>query len=279
MLSGFNATFNYTTSLSARLVVYDQVINSRWTSESFVLPNLTSTAEALDVANNVSSITVDFPVRKGALTCWTVPKDQLILSYDWYERQNRSGVSVNWPMLNEFYCTGSKTGDMPVATVVNPGDGPFGEWYNPAFDYSNQSSYFSCPTSYGLYGTWQGKKAKELNVVLCWSSIQELQASAQFSMPGWKLQSLQADQKTVRNVSATPDTQLDMANRVFGGSKGNVSTSLDNVFTAFLRNSTTNTIDAGLLQSENWDKMYARINTIYGRAAVCQTFLLLCERL
>ncbi|KAH4044028.1 hypothetical protein HBH69_234610 [Parastagonospora nodorum] len=270
MLSGLNATFNYTTALSARLVVYDQMVSSQWTSESYVLPNLTSTAETTETANNVSSITVDLPVRRGALTCRVVPQDQLVISYEWFKKMNQTGADMNWPMLNQYNCTGSTTNGVPTVSVSNPGDGPFGEWSNFDFDYSNRSSPYNdrpCPTSYGLYGTWQGKKAKELNVVLCWSSVQELQASARFSMPGWRLRSLQADEQTVRNISATPDTQLDMASRVFGGSKGNVSTSLDNVFTAFLRNSTTNTMETSLLQLENWDKLYARMNSVYGRAA------------
>jgi hypothetical protein len=85
-------------------------------------------------------------------------------------------------------------------------------------------------------------------------------------LPGWRLRSLHVDEHTVKNVSTAHDTQVALAERVFSGTEGNTSTTLDEVFTVFLRNSTSNTVDTSLLQYDNFNRMYARINTVYGRA-------------
>jgi hypothetical protein len=267
MLSNLNATSRYSTGLSARLVVYEQMNSPQWTFGPYVLPKLTSTAEGIGSIDNVSSISVDLPVRRGALTCQTIPQDQLTLIYPG-SQSNASGVDVNWPLLDQYSCTYSTliADDKSVMKVTPRQDGPFGEWTYFVVDTSRRKK--QCPTSVGLYGTWQNKRATQLNAVQCWSSVQILYASAQFSMPGWKLRSLQAHESSMRNVSATQDTQVDLDKDVFGGSKGNVSTSLDNVFTAFLHNSTTNTVDTRLVERENWNELYARINGVYGRATV-----------
>jgi hypothetical protein len=270
MSSNLNGTFNFTTALSARLVVYDQMKSPQWTSGVYVLPNLTSSSEKIRSAEKASIISVDLPVRRGSLTCQLVPQDQIVLNYDFFPGNNTDGlpsspgVTIRWPMLDENRCTRLQVENKTSEQVVDMKDGPFGEWTN--MDFSFRSSPASCPTTYGIYGTWKGRKPTELNVVLCWSAVQELQASAQFTVPGWHLRSIIVDEASVKNVSTTHDTQVDLATRVFGGSKGNISTSLDNVFSAFLRNSSTNTIDTTLLQYNNFDRMYERISAVYGGA-------------
>jgi hypothetical protein len=272
MVSNLNGTFNFITALSARLVVYDQIESPQWTSGVFVLPNLTSSSEFTDGGDEAATISVNLPVRRGNLTCEIVPPDQLTLDYNYVPGNYTSpppfsvtpDVTIRWPMLDRYACTSSITDNRTTARLSSMVDGPFGIWTN--LRSRSRSFPASCPSSYGIYGTWEDRRALELNVVLCWSTVQELQASAHFTMPGWRLRSLHVDEHTVKNISTAYDTQVDLAERVFSGTNGNISTALDAVFTVFLRNSTSNTIDTSLLQYDNFNRMYARINSVYGRA-------------
>jgi hypothetical protein len=129
---------------------------------------------------------------------------------------SRYGVDVLWPTIDQYNC--------PSTSVSVEQDGPFGLWAN------NWNLPASCPTSYGTYGSWVGTRAEELNVVLCWSSIQELQATLQFSIPGWKIQALQADERTIRTISSNMETQLDLNGAIFNRVQGDISTALDGSF-------------------------------------------------
>ncbi|KAH7392166.1 hypothetical protein DE146DRAFT_132725 [Phaeosphaeria sp. MPI-PUGE-AT-0046c] len=275
MTSNLNGTFNYTTSIAARLVVYDRMTSPPWTSGSYILPTLSllNSTSGAEVNDTAALIALALPVRRGALTCQLIPRSDIELNYTRWDSANKeaggfnNGVIVRWPMLDDYPCTTMASYNKPSEQITGVTDGPFGEWTN--FDPSSAvgKNYTSpCPTSYGIYGTWEGRRAKELNVILCWSSVQELNGTARFEMPAWKLQSLSVDEITVKNVSTRFDTQLNLGTAVFLGSKGNISTSLDAVFTGFLRNSTTNSLDTDLLSYDNFDKFYERIQGIYGAA-------------
>lgn len=272
MSSNLNGTFNYTTSLGARLVVYDRMSSPPWTFGPYVLPTLSSTNNGSENFNALAKVKVDLPVRRSALSCQIVPQDELTFNYTQWDEgvkkkpEYNNGLMVHWPLLDGNSCTGLKQDDEPMFQMISIKDGPFGTWTNFEPKYVNYKS--PCPTSYGVYGIWEGRRPKELNVVLCWSSIEELQASAQFDMPNWKLHSLQVDEGSKKNISSGWSTQLNLGNSVFGGSKGNISTSLDGVFSALVRNSTTNHLQIQLLEHANFDKMYARIQAVYSRAAV-----------
>jgi hypothetical protein len=254
MTSQFSGSFNSTTQIAARLVVYNRTNSPEWTFGQYAIPTLSTSVNATKEVDSATLIDAHFPVRRGYLTCKLVPQDQVYLNYTvWDNRistgKNDIGVQVRWEMLDQYNCTSSKTnGKSSGESIIGPADGP---------------------TSYGVYGTWQGRRAKELNVVLCWSSIQQLQASAQFSMPGWKVQSLEADESTAKNVSSGPETQLNMLKNMFGGLlEAQSSSSIDPVFSGFLRNSTSNKDDVHLLHSENFSELYARMQDTYSRATV-----------
>jgi hypothetical protein len=277
MTAGLNGTFNYTTSLGARLVAYDRMSSPAWTFGPYVIPTLSSdlnistsllAAQNSTNTNTTATISVSLPARRGQLTCQLVPSDQIELNYtQWDSRPtSNNGVRINWKPLNEHHCTTSTFNNLTTEQIISVKDGPFGTWVN--FDPSFGKWNSPCPSSYGMYGTWRGRRALELNIVLCWSSIQELSATAEFSMPGWKLRSLAADESTARNLSRAWDTQLSLAANVFGGSKGNVSTSMDAVFTALARDAATDAQDLSLVQYANFERLYARIQGIYGRATV-----------
>lgn len=280
MLSNLNGTFNYTSTLAARLVVYDRMDSPQWTSGPYVLPTLSllnSTSDSAPTANDTSSsIEISLPVRRAALSCTLIPSSDVSLNYTrWDEPYQKdktynAGVIVRWPMLDTHHCTTMTSWNKTSEQIAGVTSGPFGSWTN--FDAQlavagpNDEPWDACPTSYGIYGTWEGRRAKQLNVVLCWSSVQEVDADARFGMPGWKLTSLDVKEGTVRNVSTGFETQMDIGTSVFLGSKGNISTSLDGVFTGFLRNSSSNGLDTELLAYDNFDKLDERIRGIYGRA-------------
>jgi hypothetical protein len=261
MVSGLNNRApNYTTSIRTRMAVYDQMDSPQWTFGPYVIPTLASSnlSEGFD---NASLIDVSLPVRRGHLRCELVPQGQLILNYTPWDKGERIttpdlryGVSVSWPTDHQYDCYGS---DIQIGK-----DGPFGVWG------SRWNTHAPCPTSLAFYGTWVGKRAEELNVVLCWSSIQELQASLQFSMPDWQVRSLQVDERTMRTISSDGQTQLDLNGGIFNHAMGHISTSLDGSFSAFLSNSTTGIEDASLLQYNNFEDLYTRIQDVYGRATV-----------
>jgi hypothetical protein len=272
MSSNLNGTsFNYTTSVGARLVVYDRMSSPPWTSGSYVLPTLSSVNNGSENLNASESVKVDIPVRRGTLSCQLVPHEDLTFNFTQWDNglakkpDYNNGFTLHWPLLDDNSCTGLKQNDIPIYQKIDIKDGPFGEWINFDPKFVNYES--PCPTSYGVYGDWKGRRPREVNVILCWSSIEELQASAQFDMPDWKLHSLQVDEGSKKNISSGWSTQLNLADSVFGGSKGNISTSLDGVFTALVRNSTTNVPDTEILEYAKFNKMYARIQAVYSRAA------------
>jgi hypothetical protein len=274
MTSQFSGTFNSTTQIAARLVVYNRTNSPAWTFGQYAIPTLSTSANATKEVDSTTLINAHFPVRRGYLTCELVPQDQVYLNYTLWDNRistgkNDIGVQVRWEMLNQYNCTSSKTnGKSNGESIVGPEDGFFSQWVDDD-DLSSEKNVSLCPTSYGVYGTWQGRRAKELNVVLCWGSIQELQASAQFSMPGWKVQALVADESTAKNVSSGPETQLNMLKNMFGGLlKAQSTSSIDPVFSGFLRNSTSNKNDLYLLHSENFSELYARMQDAYSRATV-----------
>jgi hypothetical protein len=282
MTAGLNGTFNYTASLGARLVAYDRMASPAWTFGPYVLPTLSTVDNSTTLADNsttladnsttatnqTASISLSLPARRAQLTCRLIPQDEIGLNYTAWDLRpsSNNGVEIHWKPLNEHRCTTTRRGNLTIEQIIDVKDGSFGKW--TTFDPSFGKWDSPCPSSYGMYGTWSGRRATEFNVVLCWSSIQEVNATAEFSMPGWKLRSLDADEKNARNVSTGWDTQLSLGSNVFGGSKGNVSTSMDAVFTALARDAGTDAQDVSLLRHDNFEKLYERIQGIYGRAAV-----------
>jgi hypothetical protein len=274
MTSQFSGIINSSTQIAARLVVYDRMNSPAWTFGQYAIPTLSTPANATRGVDSATLIDAHFPVRRGYLTCELVPQNQVYLNYTTWDNRistgkNDIGVQVRWAMLDQHNCTSSKTGNKSNGeSIVGPADGFFSQWSDHD-DLSSEKNVSSCPTSYGVYGTWQGRRAKEVNVVLCWSSVQELNASAQFSMPGWKVQSLVADDSTARNISSGPETQVNMLGNMFGGLlEAQSSSSIDPVFMGFLRNSTSNNDDLYLLQSENFSELYARMQDTYSRITV-----------
>jgi hypothetical protein len=255
MRSQLNETFTTSTRIGARLVVSDRMNSPPWTFGPYVIPTLAlpNDSEGVDTA---SFIHVGLPVRRGYLTCELVPQDQMEFQYI-PDNSSDPVVQVRFLMSEQDNCLPmSISSEIPLEH-----DGPFGRW-DPSWSVDD-----GCPTSSGWYGTLVGGKIEELNVVMCWSFIQELQALAQFSMPGWKMRSLQVDESTIRNISSGIDTQLDLRNYLLAGSKVFNPGSLDPVFSTFLQNS-THTEDASLLHYNNFEDLYARIQGIYGRAVV-----------
>jgi hypothetical protein len=179
------------------------------------------------------------------------------------------GVNIKWPDMMQG-CTVSRYLNESVVSILRVTDGPFGRWQ------SASRSNHTCPTSWGIYGNWYGEKAISLNIVQCWSAVQETQASVHFSLPDWEIRSLSVNESTTKYLYSGLETQLDLS-EVFPLTSSLTNrtvfeiTNFNGVFSRFLRSQTSNNLHIRLTERENFDDLYARIQEVYG-IIIARTF-------
>ncbi|KAF2124960.1 hypothetical protein P153DRAFT_117017 [Dothidotthia symphoricarpi CBS 119687] len=251
---------SYSTALAARLTIYEKTSSPMWTYGQHVVPKLSPSPTVTRNLSAASAVDLEIPVQNGFLTCQLVSSKDITLNYTHSLNGTVSGVRALWPMPDSSECENLVSDSQGEVQILGLEDGPFAEWTNFSF-----LSPRYCPSSWGMYGKWLGKKVIDLNVLLCWSSIQESKASVQLSIPEGRVQSLVIDESTTRNISDTMDTQLDIGNVIFNF-KTAASSNIDQTFDIFLRNKTTGVLDSEPLRRENWDDLYARIQHAYGLA-------------
>lgn len=267
----YNTPPSFSSSLAARLAVYEEMSSPLWTYGPNVLPSLAASNTTLQ-ALNASSVTVAIPVQKGKVSFTLIPNDQVSLNYTfWDDPSNQpinNGVDVLWPMpgVNLAECTNLGLNVTTASTsLVRVADGYWAQYesFEP-FSSPVAASVAKCPSSWATFGRWQGRRAIELNLITCWSSIQESHATVSLSLPDWTVTSFVANESTAKNISDSIDTNPDLAAWVFSGTLGNGG--MDNVFSEIIRNRTTGSLNTTLLQRNNFDQLYTEIQNLYGLA-------------
>ncbi|KAF2647254.1 hypothetical protein K491DRAFT_723600 [Lophiostoma macrostomum CBS 122681] len=266
----FDIVPNFTSSLTARLVLYEQMNDPMGTKQDYVYPNFTIPQDtSLDL--NASFVSISVAVQRGALSCELVPYDSVELDYS-YSDANLSlspGVEVFWsnPKVNWTACDANIFKNATTAYYwLDTGDGVFAEQMS-YFDVSSEED--NCPASWGVFGNWSDRRATELNIINCWPSIQETQADISFALPGWTIQSMSVNDNSTKNVSTSMDTYLAFDYWVVSSIYDSYVTEkeqIDDVFTAFIRDQTTKALDTSLLQRHNWDKLRTNIEHRYSLA-------------
>lgn len=263
----YNTPINFSSSLAARLVVYEKMNSPVWTYGSSVLPNLTA-SHNVSQDLNISAVAVTIPVQQGSISCNLIPNDSITLNYSFWDNHvnnvKNNGADIYWkmPNVNLSACTNFGINSTTASTsLVAVADGYFAQYSGAQYLPPDSAN---CPTSYAIFGSWQDRRAIELNVMTCRSSIQESEAAALFSLPQWTIESLTVDESTTRNISTSMDTNLDLSAWVFGGTLPDGG--IDNVFVGFTRNITSGALDTTLLRRSNFDKLYAQIQNKYSLA-------------
>jgi hypothetical protein len=249
---------NYSNSLmrKARLVGYGETGNSNWTYGQYALPTITVPSTGLEEINT-TSIDFQIPVYRGSFDCTLVPSEQITLNYT-----SSDSVYVHWPNL--FGCTTIK-GDTPnglqeLQPLGNIADGLFGKWSPVGLANMNREG---CPASWGMYGTWANASAVELNIVQCWSSVQEVQASVRLSMPTQRIVSLIANESTKKDIVTGATSYLTLE-EIF---PKDYAEPIDGPFSTFLRDKTPDVLNLQLLKRENFAELKDRIQKVYSLVA------------
>jgi hypothetical protein len=240
----------------ARLVAYEEIGNSNWTYGQYALPTITPPSSGSNTINT-TSMDLEIPVHRGFLNCTIVPSEQITLNYT-----SSDTVLVRWPDL--VGCTTivvpTFDGDQEMQPMYGMTNGSFGRWSPVSFVNPDRDG---CPVSWGIYGTWLGQSAAELNVVQCWSSVQEVQASVRLSMPGQRIVSLATIEATSRDIITGPRSNMALE-RLF---PKKYSEPVDGPFSIFIRGETPGTFDHQLLHRENFNKLNERIQKVFGLVA------------
>jgi hypothetical protein len=249
---------NYSDSLvrKARLVGYGETGNSNWTYGQYALPTITVPSTG-SKAINTTSIGFQIPVHRGSFDCTLVPSEQVTLNYT-----SSDTVDVRWPDL--VGCTTAK-GDTPngmqeLQPLYDMTNGLFGKWSPVGIANMNQEG---CPASWGMYGAWANASVVELNIVQCWSSVQEVQASVRLSMPAQRIVSLVAEESTKKDIVTGAASYLTLEN-IFPKDQ---SDQFDGPFSAFLRSETPSLLNLQLLERGNFVDLKDRIQKVYGLVA------------
>jgi hypothetical protein len=240
----------------ARLVGYGDTGNSNWTFGQYALPTITIPSTGSN-AINVTSIDFQIPVHRGSFNCTLVPSEQVTLNYTSSEL-----VEVRWPDL--VGCTVTK-GDTPngiqeLQPLSGIKDGLFGKWSPVGLANMNQEG---CPASWGMYGAWANASIVELNVVQCWSSVQEVQASVRLSMPTQRIVSLIANESTKKDIVTGATSYLTLE-EIF---PKDYAEPIDGPFSTFLRDKTPDVLNLQLLKRENFAELKDRIQKVYSLVA------------
>jgi hypothetical protein len=249
---------NYSDSLvrKASLVGYGESGNSNWTFEQYALPTITVPSAGSN-AINTTSIDFKIPVYRGSFDCTLVPSEQVTLNY-----KSPNSVYVRWPDL--VGCTVAKDNNTNGIQELQPlsgmKNGPFGKWSPVGLANMNQEG---CAASWGMYGTWANESIVELNIVQCWSSVQEVQASVRLSMPAQRIVSLVANESTKRDIVTGATSYLTLES-IF---PKNHTEPIDGPFSTFLRSKTPDVLNLQLLKRENFPELKDRIQKIYGLVA------------
>ncbi|KAJ9617034.1 hypothetical protein H2200_000755 [Cladophialophora chaetospira] len=245
----------YSAALAARLVTTGQMSSPLWTSGSYVLPHLGLRGSVTNGNDTPSEVLAHIPVQEGHIDCNLVATDQITANY------SNGFYEITWPSVTPN-CTGFVwSGQASVPVVGSIQDGLWARWNN--FHSAGPGS--DCPSSWAVWGRSKGNHVTEINAITCRASIQQMRASARFSLPGWNVNSLVVDHKSRQNISDAQETQLSLGFYIFYYTANDVG-NIDNVFQAFLRNATTNVLDTSLLESANYEKLYERIQGVYSLA-------------
>jgi hypothetical protein len=249
---------NYSVSMlrKARLVGYGEMGNSNWTYGQYAVPTMAVSSTELN-ALNTTSIDFQVPVHRGSLNCTLVPSEQVTINYT-----SSDSAFIRWPDLVGCTLIKSETPDgmQEIQFLDDMTNGPFGKW-SPV-DLANVVQE-GCPASWGMYGAWANASIVELNIVQCWSSVQELQASVRLSMPAQQIVSLVADESTRKDIVTGAFTYLPLE---FIFPKEYLEP-ISGPFSAFLRSETPDVLNLQLLERGNFAGLKERIQKVYSLAA------------
>jgi hypothetical protein len=253
-----NVYTNYSESLvrKASLVGYGESGNSNWTFEQYALPTITVPSTGSN-AINTTSIDFQIPVHRGSFDCTLVPSEQVTLNY-----KSPDMVYVRWPDL--VGCTVAKDNNTNGIKELQPlsgmKNGPFGKWSPIGLANMNREG---CAASWGMYGTWANESIVELNIVQCWSSVQEVQASVRLSMPAQRIVSMVANESTKKDIVTGATSYLTLE-QIFAK---DASETMDGSFSIFLRGKTPDMSNLRLLKRENFAELKDRIQKVYSLVA------------
>jgi hypothetical protein len=249
---------NYSVSMvrKARLVGYGEVGNSNWTYGQYALPTITIPLNGSNEINT-TSIDIQIPVHRGSFDCTLVPSEQVTVNWT-----SSDSVTVRWPDL--VGCTVIK-GDSPngmqeLQPLSGMTNGLFGKWSPVSLANMDQEG---CAASWGMYGAWANASIVELNIVQCWSSVQEVQASVRLSMPAQRIVSLVANESTKRDVVTGAASYLTLEN-IF---PKDYNEPIDGPFSTFLRGKTADVLNLHILRRENFAELKDRIQMVYSLVA------------
>ena len=189
---------NESTARASRLAAYGILDSPIGSFGPYVVPRMSLSLATSD-ALNITTVEVETPVREGILNCSLVSPEKVTV---FYPQPGASRVLLNWPdMMGN--CTGQGYWDQVVTGIYGLADGPFGRWES-----SVGTGSLACPSSWGMYGSWIGNRLTDLNIIQCWSAVQEAQATVQLSLPSWKIQSLSIHKNTERAIATGFESQL-----------------------------------------------------------------------
>jgi hypothetical protein len=156
---------NYTAILAARLAIHRKMGSPKWTFGPYVLPKVSSVPNGSQTADTLSTITAEIPIQKGHLACTLISTDQVTLNYTLWDGLNKSGVFIKWLLANASACLDLGQGSEAQDSASGLEDGFWASW--KSFQELGRDENAPCPTSWAVFGQWQGRHAKELNVVSC----------------------------------------------------------------------------------------------------------------
>jgi hypothetical protein len=216
---------NGSTQRTARLAAYNLLDKPVGVFQSYAVPSLSLSPSSPGA--NITTIVVQTPVQQGRLRCELVPRDKVTVS-----PTGDSWIYFQWPEIMTG-CTGQG----------------------------------KCPAAWGIYGTWAGNKTTtaDINVVQCWSELQEVEASVQFSLPRWAIGTLSVRENTSKTLATGLPSHVRLQGVFNDLSSESLQTpNIEACFSSFLRGNTSNALDMHLLQRENFELLYARIQKVYG---------------
>lgn len=247
-------TMNETTKRTARLAAYGLLNDPIGVYQSYAVPMLSLSPSS--PGPNMTAIEVQTSVRAGRLNCTLVPQDKVTI-----QPLDDTYLNVQWPeMMDRCTDLQSANASGAWANLVKFDNGTFATW-QPGKDSYNTD----CPIAWAIYGNWSGNStaATDINIVQCWSELHEADASVRFSLPGWAIETLSVHEQTTKILGTGSPSHVGLPS-VFNDPSTSYQGNIGPCFSNFLRSKTPNTLDMHLLQRENFDQLYARIQTTYG---------------
>jgi hypothetical protein len=270
---GYNID-NCTSGISITMLVKGEMNYPQWTTSQCAIPslaissNLTKT-KISSLSSEINSLELRVPIWRGNLNCSHIGQESIIIR----QPPSVSQTTISYPASEN--CITFELGNTTahwyelLGARQPPSRGIWGYWdfiLDPESSVGDDGTA-ACPSVIAWYGNSTSNETfSDLNLLLCYTNIEQVDADIKFSLPDWTVSSLEMDETTSTIVASGEQTV--MINN-FDAISDNFTTAypkFDPIFQAMFYNKSESEVDQ-LLAGSNSSALIQQAISFYQLAS------------